>query len=108
MMTLQPTEPSKQPNSATTPIPTTSKFSKKQLALAFAIAGISDAIRSFRDPFAADRVGGGSWDGAAAVHGVGPAMAAVAGTGSGGNPGFGGASVIAAGRWRDCSPGHSS
>ena len=64
--------------------------------------------RRFRDPFAADRVGGGSWDSAAAVHGVWPAMAAVAGTGSGGDPGLGGASIMAAGGWGDCCPGHSS
>ena len=43
-MTLPPTEPSKQPTSAGTPISKTLKFSKKRLALAFAIAGISDAI----------------------------------------------------------------
>ena len=49
-MTLPPTEPSKQPNSAATPIPKTLKFSKKQLALAFAIAGISDAIGAFATP----------------------------------------------------------
>ena len=49
-MTLSPTEPSKQPNSAATPIPKTLKFSKKQLALAFAIAGISDAIGAFATP----------------------------------------------------------
>ena len=50
MMTLSPTEPSKQPNNAATPIPKTLKFSKKQLALAFAIAGISDAIGAFATP----------------------------------------------------------
>ena len=64
--------------------------------------------RRFRDPFAADRVGGGSWDSAASVHGAGPAMAAVAGTGSGGDSGLGGASILAAGGWGDCCAGHSS
>ena len=49
-MTLPPTEPSKQPTSAGTPISKTPKFSKKRLALAFAIAGISDAIGAFATP----------------------------------------------------------
>ena len=52
--------------------------------------------------------GGGSWDSAAAVHGVGSAMAAVAGTGTGGGAGLGGASILAAGGWGDCRPGHPS
>jgi hypothetical protein len=43
-MTPPPTEPRKQPTSAGTPISKTLKFSKKRLALAFAIAGISDAL----------------------------------------------------------------
>ena len=46
-MTLPPTEPSKQPTSAETPSSNTLKFSKKRLALAFVIAGISDAIGAF-------------------------------------------------------------
>src|SRR3954465_12126852 len=46
-MTPPPTEPRKQPTSAGTPI---LKFSKKRLALAFAIAGISDAIGAFAAP----------------------------------------------------------
>src|SRR5215470_14694208 len=46
-MTLPPTEPSKQPTSAGTPSSNTLRFSKKRLALAFAIAGISDAIGAF-------------------------------------------------------------
>ena len=50
MMALPPTEPSKRPTSAATPLPETLKFSKKQLALAFAIAGISDAIGAFATP----------------------------------------------------------
>ena len=50
MMTLSPTEPSKQPTIVATPLPKTLKFSKKQLALAFAIAGISDAIGAFATP----------------------------------------------------------
>ena len=49
-MTPPPTEPSKQPTSAETPISKTLKFSKKRLALAFAIAGISDAIGAFATP----------------------------------------------------------
>jgi hypothetical protein len=49
-MTLPPTEPSNQPTSVATPLPKTLKFSKKQLALAFAIAGISDAIGAFATP----------------------------------------------------------
>ena len=46
-MTLPPTEPSKQPNNAQTPSSNTLKFSKKRLALAFVIGGISDAIGAF-------------------------------------------------------------
>ena len=46
-MTPPPMEPRKQPTSAETPISKTLKFSKKRLALAFAIAGISDAIGAF-------------------------------------------------------------
>jgi hypothetical protein len=49
-MTPPPTEPRKQPSSAGTPISKTLKFSKKRLALAFAIAGISDAIGAFATP----------------------------------------------------------
>jgi hypothetical protein len=49
-MTPLPPEPSKQPNSAVTPTSTTLKFSKKLLALAFVIAGISDAIGAFVTP----------------------------------------------------------
>ena len=43
-MTPPPMKPSKQPTRAGTPISKTLKFSKKRFALAFAIAGISDAI----------------------------------------------------------------
>ena len=49
-MTPPPTVPSKQPTSAGTPISKILKFSKKQLVLAFAIAGISDAIGAFATP----------------------------------------------------------
>jgi hypothetical protein len=49
-MTPPPTEPSEQPTSAETPSSNTLKFSKKQLALAFVIAGISDAIGAFITP----------------------------------------------------------
>ena len=43
-------EPSKQPTSAETPSSKTLKFSKQRLALAFAIAGISDAIGALVTP----------------------------------------------------------
>ena len=49
-MTPAPTEPRKQPTRAGPPITRTLKFSKKRLALAFAIAGISDAIGAFATP----------------------------------------------------------
>ena len=49
-MTPPPTKPSYQPASAGTPISKPLKFSKKRLALAFAIAGISDAIGAFATP----------------------------------------------------------
>jgi len=49
-MTPPPTEPSKQPTSAETSFSKTLKFSKKRLALAFAIAAISDAIGAFVTP----------------------------------------------------------
>ena len=49
-MTLPPTKPSGQPTSAKTPSSQTLKFSKKRLALAFAIAGLSDAIGAFATP----------------------------------------------------------
>ena len=42
-----PSESGKQPTSAETPSSKTLKFSKKRLALAFAIAGISDVIGAF-------------------------------------------------------------
>jgi hypothetical protein len=45
-----PPEPSKQPISAETPASKTLKFSKKRLALAFVIAGTSDAIGAFVTP----------------------------------------------------------
>ena len=46
-MMPSPREPSNQPTGAGTPTPKILKFSKKLLALAFAIAGISDAIGAF-------------------------------------------------------------
>jgi hypothetical protein len=49
-MTPPPTEPSKQPTGAETPSSNTLKFSKKQLVLAFVIAGISDAVGAFIAP----------------------------------------------------------
>ena len=49
-MTPLPTGPNKQPTGAGTPISKTLKFSNKRLALAFAIAGVSDAIGAFATP----------------------------------------------------------
>jgi hypothetical protein len=49
-MTLPPTEPSEQPTGIKMPSSRTLKFSKKRLALAFAIAGLSDAIGAFATP----------------------------------------------------------
>jgi len=46
-MTLPPPEPSRQPTRAETPSSNTLKFSKKQVALAFIIAGVSDTIGAF-------------------------------------------------------------
>jgi hypothetical protein len=45
-----PTVPSNQPSGAGTSIPKILKFSKKQLAIAFAIAAISDSIGAFASP----------------------------------------------------------
>jgi hypothetical protein len=49
-MTPPPPEPSNQPNSAKTPYYNTLKFSKKDLVLAFVIAGMSDAFGAFVTP----------------------------------------------------------
>ena len=49
-MMPSPREPSNQPTGAGTPTPKILKFSKKRLALAFAIGGISDAIGAFATP----------------------------------------------------------
>jgi hypothetical protein len=49
-MTPPFTKPSYQPPSAGTQISKPLKFSKKRLALAFAIAGISDAVGAFATP----------------------------------------------------------
>ena len=49
-MTPPTPEPGKQPTSAEMPSSITLKFSKKVLALAFVIAGISDAIGAFITP----------------------------------------------------------
>jgi hypothetical protein len=49
-MTPPPLEPSKQPASAGAPSSNIVKFSKKRLAVAFVIAGISDAIGVFATP----------------------------------------------------------
>jgi hypothetical protein len=45
-----PTEPREQPIGREKSFSTAVKFSKKQLALAFAIAGISDAVGAFATP----------------------------------------------------------
>jgi hypothetical protein len=50
---------------------------------------LTTAAWRFRDPFAADRVGGGSWDSAAAVPGAGPAMLLVPGLALEAIPGLG-------------------
>src|SRR5271165_6711981 len=49
--------------------------------------------RRFRDARAADRMGGGCWNRAFAVHGAGPAVAAAARTVPGGDSGRGSASI---------------
>src|SRR6516164_5818208 len=49
-MTLPPTKSSERPTGVKTPSLQTLKFSKKRLALAFAIAGLSDAIGAFATP----------------------------------------------------------
>ena len=49
-MMPSPRKPSNQPTGAGTPTPKILKFSGKRLALAFAIAGISDAIGAFATP----------------------------------------------------------
>jgi hypothetical protein len=49
-MNPPPPKPSTQPTSAETPSSNALKFSKKQLVLAFGIAGISDAVGVFTTP----------------------------------------------------------
>ena len=49
-MNPPPPEPSAQPTSAETPSSNALKFSKRQLVLAFGIAGISDVIGAFTTP----------------------------------------------------------
>jgi hypothetical protein len=108
MMTLPPTEPSRQPTSVAPPTPKILKFSKKQLVLAFAIAGISDAIGAFATPlppvvWMVDLgtalllfiVLGRQW-----LLLPGLALEAISG--------LGGVSIMAAGGWGHCYPGHSS
>src|SRR6516165_1536766 len=62
----------------------------------------------FGNSAAADRVGSTYCDGVAAFLGAGPAVVAIAGTCSGGHSGLGRTSILAAGGWSDCCPGHSS
>jgi hypothetical protein len=76
-------EPSIQPTSAETSSSNALKYSKRQLVLAFGIAGIPDVIG------AADRVESRFCDGVAAFLGAGPAVAAIAGISSGGHSGLG-------------------
>jgi hypothetical protein len=104
-MNPAPPEPSKQPTSAETPSSNALKLSKRQLVLAFGIAGISDAVNNAA---AADRVDSRFCDGVAAFLGARPAVAAIAGISSGGHSGIGHTSILAAGGWSDCCPGHSS
>ena len=49
-MNPPPSDPSKEPTGLDTPSANTRKFSKKRLALAFVVAGISDAIGAFVTP----------------------------------------------------------
>jgi hypothetical protein len=49
-MNPAPPEPSKQPTNAETPSSNALKFSKRQLVLAFGIAGISDALGALITP----------------------------------------------------------
>src|SRR3954454_14056734 len=106
-MMPSPREPSNQPTGAGTPTPKILKFSKKRLALAFAIAGVSDAIGAFATPlppivWAVDlgtalllfMVLGRQWL-------LLPGLALE-------DSGLGGASILAASGWGDCCPGHSS
>jgi hypothetical protein len=104
-MTPSPPKPSKQPSNAETPSSTTLKFSNTRLALAFALAGISDAVGAFVTPlppiaWVADiatalllfLVLGRQW-----LLLPGLALEAI--------PGLG---ILAASRWSHCCPGHSS
>ena len=95
-------EPSKQPINAEI------KLSKKRLALAFAIAGISDAIGAFATPLPPIM-----WvvDLATALllfMVLGRRWLLLPGTSFGGDSGLWGASILAAGGWSDCCPRHSS
>jgi hypothetical protein len=100
-MTPLPTEPSRQPTRAETPSSTILKFSKKRLAVAFVVAGISDAIGAFTTPlppigWVVDlatvlllfMVLGRQW-----LLLPGLALEAI---------------ILAAGGWSDCCPWHSS
>jgi hypothetical protein len=107
-MTQPPTEPSKHATSAQTPSSNTLKFSKKQLALAFGIAGVSDAIGAFITPMPPI-----VWiaDLATALllfMVLGRQWLLLPGPGSGGHSGLGHTSILAAGGWSDCCRGHSS
>ena len=53
-------------------------------------------------------MGSGPCDGAAAFYGVGAAVVAIAGTGSRRHSRLGRTSILAAGGWNDCCPGHST
>jgi hypothetical protein len=95
------TPPSRQPTNAEV------KFSRKRLALAFAIAGISDAIGAFATPlpplvWVVDFV-----TALLLFLVLGRQWLLFAGTGSRGDSGLRGASILAAGGWSDCCPGHS-
>jgi hypothetical protein len=65
------------------------------------MGGRDRAHRCFHKSPAADRVGSGSCDSAAAFHGAGPTVVAFARTCSGGYSGLGRTSILAASGWSD-------
>jgi hypothetical protein len=95
-------EPGKQPTNAKI------KFSKKRLALAFAIAGVSDAIGVFSTPLPPIVWGVDFVTALLLFMVLGRQWLLLPGTGPGGDSGIGGASILAAGGWSDCCPGNSS
>src|SRR6516165_2431310 len=96
-MAPPPTEPSKQPTSAAMPSSNILKFSKKLARGCLCHRRHFRCHRCFHNSSATDRVGSGSCDSVAAFRGAGPAVVAIAGTGSGGYSGLGRLSILAAG-----------